>query len=302
MKSVSTTEIDIINKIIISNSNYIVKLIALGLYNGKNFIIMNMLKPLKIYPSLNSDISNDYNGEEKLNEYNLLKYIHNELTHRFETTFNTDIILIQFNITKQTMILIINLINILRSLHKMNILHGDIKQDNLGINELNIVQIFDFGESLILSVDSSITFSDHITSTVKGVTFFQNAQQFYKYYDTYALGKLIINLLTNIRIFEPGRHYKPHRILTQVMYESIICFIKTKLYCTNSIYINHLIIKILLELCNYKFDDYDNSELLLESILISCCYILILLDPENEEYNKLEELLKQDLEKHIQPQ
>ena len=106
-------------------------------------------------------------------------------------------------------------------------------------------KIFDFGESILIE-DSYKLIGQYEQHPLQN--------------DILALGKLFINIITNRRVFEPGRHYTYHRSsLNEEDFEILF----------NKLVIdNHTITEFLKRMFNIKIKEYDNT--VLESLL---CYL-----------------------------
>ena len=141
-----------------------------------NYIIIEKLQPLKLYL--------DYTYKP----IRLYPYI----LHEFNLQYNTEHIeIIHIYITKDLLNTLIKCTSIIQYLHSKKIFYGDLKLENMGIDENGNFKIFDFGESRL--IDSNIYRGQYEQHP------FQN--------DILALGKLLINILTNRNVFVVGRHY-----------------------------------------------------------------------------------------------
>jgi serine/threonine protein kinase len=155
-----------------------------------NYIIIEKLQPLKLYL--------DYTYKP----IRLYPYI----LHEFNLQYNTEHIeIIRIYITKDLINTLIKCTSIIQYLHSKKIFHGDLKQENMGTDENGNFKIFDFGESKIYDFgESKINRGE---SKINRGQYEQHPFQ----NDILALGKLLINILTNRNVFVVGRHYRYDR-------------------------------------------------------------------------------------------
>jgi serine/threonine protein kinase len=198
--------------------------------NTDNYIIIEELQPLKLY------LDYTYNS--------ILSYPYIMIEHNLK--FNKkNIEIIHIYITKDLINILIKCASIIQYLHSKKIFYGDLKQENMGMDLNKNFKIFDFGESILIE-DSYKLIGQYEQHPLQN--------------DILALGKLFINIITNRRVFEPGRHYTYHRSsLNEEDFEILF----------NKLVIdNHTITEFLKRMFNIKIKEYDNT--VLESLL---CYL-----------------------------
>jgi len=198
-----------------------------------NYIIIEKLKPLILYSYY---------------EYkSMRKYPH--IIHEFNLKYNgVKIEIICIYITKDLIKILIKCASIIQYLHSKKIFYGDLKQENMGIDENGNFKIFDFGESRIIESTKYIgEYKQHP---------FQN--------DILALGKLFINILTKRNVFIVGEHYEKDVFpLEQIHFEILF----QKLIINNPVITDYL-----KRMLNINIKDYDDT--ILNELL---CYLKSLL-------------------------
>ncbi len=145
-------------------------IVSLTQFYEKYAILMEILYPLYFYDITFDDIQDFMHIREKGTIYQIIN-------------------------NKEKICTIKQILQIFKSLHEKNIGHGDIKQENLGINSDNNIKLFDFGLSEYSGKPNE--FSQYKLDVIQN--------------DTIALGKLFVNILVEKYMFAPGRHYNRDR-------------------------------------------------------------------------------------------
>lgn len=186
--------------------------------NRDDYIIIEELQPLKLYL--------DYT-------YKSYPYI---MTEHNLKIYNKNIEIIHIYITKDLINILIKCASIIQYLHSKNIFYGDLKEENMGKDLNDNFKIFDFGESILI-VEPYELIGQYLQHPLQN--------------DILALGKLFINIITNRRVFEPGRHYTSHRFsLNEEDFEILF----------KKLIINDFILTDFLKrMFNIKMKEYDNT-------------------------------------------
>jgi hypothetical protein len=89
---------------------------------------------------------------------------------------------LKLEITEPNNKLFLELLNTIKRVNKLGLIWGDLKNNNLGVDDNNKLKIFDFGMTVLKTEQNN-------------------------FYDLLAFTKLYYNALTNSHFFDPGRHY-----------------------------------------------------------------------------------------------
>jgi serine/threonine protein kinase len=144
-------------------------------------VAMEKLDTIKLHPDYNtgSALDTKYSLEERVKKGVLLNM------HSFD-----------FNNLRR-------LLNTIVEINNMGILWGDLKQENMGLDNDGNLRIFDFSESRTIRSD------------------FEN-----KHLEIIAYGKLLYNIITQNFAFHPGRHYRGGRTLSSDEFLQVIDMIQ----------------------------------------------------------------------------